>query len=118
MNEMWAWNADGIATDRGETWALRTYRGTTLSTTITAWSGLGLNPAHSRERPATNRLSIGTTSRQSVGNQVSMDLAFLYYTSWFLDFVCHSYSEQDVPFRKMELLRQSQLSIELALQRT
>jgi hypothetical protein len=68
-----------------EWWVLRTCPGTTLSTTNSTLSGSGLTPGHSRERPATKRLSNGTANLKTSVIKFRTDLEFVYYTAWILD---------------------------------
>ena len=78
-----------------ERWVLRTCPVTTLSTTNSTLSALGLNPGHNRERPATKRLSNGTANLMNIGDEISNGsgvrvLHCLVSGFW------HSYSELNV----------------------
>ena len=68
-----------------ERWVLRTCPGTTLSTTNSTLSALGLSPDHNRKRPATKHLSNGTGNLKTSAIKFRTDLAFVCYTACFLD---------------------------------
>lgn len=82
-----------------ERWVLRTCPGTTLSTTNSTLSALGFNPRHSKEKPATERLSNGTVNLKTSVMQILNGYG-VRVLHCLVSGLWHSYSEKDVPFRK------------------